>query len=78
MATQISVQPIDNGVQISVTGRKVDAKMLQDCLNAALECDDSTGCLTGGIDLKDGCFKTVSRHDAAANCLSSGLGLSPA
>jgi hypothetical protein len=76
MATQVSVTPAEGGVNIQISGRTIDAQLLQECLSAAYECADTSGCIDEkGINFQAGCVKTISQHDSATSCISKALGL---
>jgi hypothetical protein len=67
---------MNGGVNIQVSGRTIDAQMLQECLQAAYECADDSGCISDkGIDFQAGCVKTIGDHNAATACVSKALGL---
>jgi hypothetical protein len=76
MATRVSVSPMDGGVNVQISGRQLDAQLLQQCLQAAYECADDSGCISEqGITFQPGCAKTIAAHNSSSDCISKALGL---
>jgi hypothetical protein len=68
----------ENVVLELVGGRDVnfDGTLLQACMQEALRCATISGCLTpGGVRLTEKCVETLTRHDAATDCIAQGFGL---
>ena len=53
---------------------KVDHDLVAGCIEAVLECCNSSGCCDGRIAINERCFETVARHNEATRCITSCFG----
>ena len=75
MAVKVSKQ--GNTLQISVDGPlvgKIDQELVQGCIQAVLDCCNSSGCCDGRLAINDRCLEAVAKHHAASKCISSCFG----
>jgi hypothetical protein len=77
--TRVKVTQSDDGIQINLIGRralKYDARLIEQCANAIVDCAETNACLDRGLQLTDKCFETLVAHDKKADCMTKGFGLS--
>lgn len=53
---------------------RVDHDLIAGCIEAALECCNTSGCCDGRLALNERCLETVARHNEATRCISSCFG----
>jgi hypothetical protein len=72
------VEGEDGGVQIHFEGpraSRIDAKLLQGCVNEVLACADDNACLDRGLNLKGACVDRFARHGSRTECFEKAFGL---
>lgn len=53
---------------------KMDHELIEGCIQAVLECCNTSGCCDGRIAINEQCLETVARHNQESNCISSCFG----
>lgn len=66
----VSVKQSGDGFDIHIGGQKLDAKAVEGCVQAVLDC----GCLDNGVKITAKCLETVRRHEEASGCISKCFG----
>jgi len=78
MANQVKASHTEHGLEIRIEhplAKKLDAKLVEGCVQAVLDCAEKNACLQDRFALTAACFETFAKHNAESRCLATGLGV---
>jgi hypothetical protein len=75
--TKVKVSQTGDGLQIQFIGKhaaKYDAKLIEQCAGALIDCVETNGCLESGPKITAKCVETLVAHNKEAQCMTKGFG----
>ncbi len=78
MAAHVKASHTERGLEIHIDhplAKRLDARLVEGCVEAVLDCADKNACLQDRFALTAACFETFAKHNADTKCLNTGLGI---